>query len=205
DTMPGVTANTTFVYSVDAADAAGNRSARSASVSVVVTPKADTNPPTEPRALAANTRDIFDGAAPAIGPHDVRLSWTAASDNIGVSGYGIYRRSAASLTPTAPVFTKIADVNGSTLTFTDANVAVGTYDYSVDAVDSAGNRSPLATAALNIVTVDDPPQGAHSIIPFPQRDFVSSSGYPASDGPYVVTVIRGGKVWALSMPVPVVE
>ena len=206
DTMPGVTANTTFVYSVDAADAAGNRSARSASVSVVVTPKADTNPPTEPRALAANTRDIFAGAAPAIGPHDVRLSWTAASDNIGVGGYGIYRRSAASLTPAAPpAFTKIADVNGSTFTFTDANVAVGTYDYSVDAVDSAGNRSPLATAALDIVTVDDPPQGAHSIIPFPQRDFVSSSGYPVNDGPYIVTVIRGGKVWARSTAVPVVE
>ena len=199
-----VATGATYTYSVDAADAAGNRSAQSASVTVVVTAIADKTAPSQPTGLVADTRDLYSGtAAPAIGPRDVKLSWTAATDNVGVAGYGIYRRPAKAYNATA-AFVKIADVNGSTLTFTDRNVAAGTYDYTIDAVDSAGNRSGQASAALNVVTIDDPPQGSHSIIPFPARDFVSSSGYAVSEGPITITVIRGGKVWARSTPVDVV-
>jgi hypothetical protein len=98
-------------------------------------------------------------------------------------------------------------VNGTTLTYTDLNVAVGTYDYAVDAVDSAGNRSDATKrpTALDVQSVDDPPLGKHSIIPFPQRDFVSSTGYAVTEGPIVITLIRGGKVWAKSTPIDVVE
>ena len=197
--------STTFTYTVDAADAARNRSAQSAPATVVVTPVADTTAPSQPTALAADTRDLYSSAsAPALGPRDVKLSWTAATDTIGVTGYGIYRRPAASL-GAASAFTKIADLNGTTLTYTDLDLAVGTYDYTVDAIDSAGNRSLPAAAAVDIVTVDDPPAGSHSIISFPQRDFVSSTGYAVGEGPVIVSVIRNGKVWARSTPVPVAE
>jgi CTP:molybdopterin cytidylyltransferase MocA len=42
--------------------------------------------------------------------------------------------------------------------------------------------------------VNDPPAAPHSIISFPQRDFVSASGYALADGPVRVDVIRGGSV-----------
>jgi hypothetical protein len=209
DAVNPVTANTRYTYTVDAADAAGNRSVQSASVTVTVSPKADNSIPVLNGTLTANTRDVYTGTAPAIGPKDVRLSWPAGSDNIGIAGYGIYRRPAASLTaPAVPAaFVKVADVNGTTLTYTDANVATGTYDYAVDAADSAGNRSDATKrpTALDVQTVDDPPQGKHSILSFPQRDFVSSTGYAVSEGPVTVTVIRNGKLWARSTPVSVVE
>jgi hypothetical protein len=208
DTVTGVAGGTqTYTYTVSAGDGAGNVSPRSAPASATVTPKADTTAPDAVTTLVANTRDVYTGAtAPAIGAHDVSLSWSATRDNVGVAGYGIYRRPAASLTPAAvPAFTKIADVNAATLAFVDRSVATGTYDYTIDAVDSAGNRSKTGTIATDVQTVDDPPQGKHSIIPFPQRDFVSSTGYAVSEGPIVITVIRGGKVWARSTPIAVVE
>ena len=212
DTVPGAATNTnvTYTYRVDAADAIPNRSALSNAVNVLVTQKADTGRPGLPGGFTADTRDLYSAStAPAIGPHDVKLSWTAAADNIGVTGYGVYRRPAASLTaPVAPAaFKKIADVNGTTLTYTDANVATGTYDYAVDAVDSAGNRSDPTKlpVAFDVQSVDDPPLGKHSIIPFPQRDFVSSTGYAVTEGPIVVSVIRKGKLWARSTKIDVVE
>jgi hypothetical protein len=210
----------TYTYTVSAGDAAGNRSAQSAPISVVVAGAADVTPPTAPTNLIADTRDIYAGAtapSPALGARDVRLTWSASTDNVAVTGYGVYRRRLTQTDPARVVgaYTKIADLNAATLTFTDVNVAVGTYDYTVRAVDSAGNTSADAdfrTAA----SVNDPPRAgnqlatppvmAHQIISFPQRDFVSGSGYvdrfdpadPLSVARVTVTVIRNGKVWATS-------
>jgi len=200
-----VTTPGTYTYTVDAADAAGNRSAQSSSVTVTITATADKTAPTVPGSFAANTRDLFTTpAAPAIGSHDVKLSWTASSDNSGVAGYTVYRRPAVAFGAASP-FTAIASVNGSTFTYTDVNVPTGSYDYTVDAFDSAANRSAQAPFAASVASVDDPPQGTHLIIAFPQRDFVSSAGYAVKDGPITVSVIRGGKLWAVSTPVAVVE
>ena len=210
ETVAANNTNTPVVYSyaVDAADQAGNRSAQSAPVSISISQQADASKPTTPGGFTADTRDVYSGAtAPAIGPRDVRLSWIASTDNVGVATYAIYRRAAASLTaPSAPeAFVKIVDVNGSTLSYVDRDVALGTYDYTVDAVDSAGNRSAQAAIAANVVTVNDPPTGSHAIMPFPQRDFVSSGGYALTEGPIAIEVIRNGKIWARSTPVDVVE
>ncbi|HEX8178696.1 MAG TPA: hypothetical protein VF525_04050 [Pyrinomonadaceae bacterium] len=195
----------TYTYTVDAADSSGNRSAQSAAATAIVTAVADTIAPTTPTNLVANTRDIYTSAvAPAIGPQDILLTWTAATDNVGVTSYGIYRRVSASAAAPAGAFTKIADLGAGVLTYTDVSIAPGTYDYAVDAADTAGNRS--AQSALgSAASVSDAPVAPHSIIPFPQRDFVSSTGYAVSEGPVVVSVIRGGRVLSTSTPVPVVE
>jgi fibronectin type 3 domain-containing protein len=210
----------TYTYTVSAGDAAGNRSAQSAPISVVVAGAADVTPPTAPTNLIADTRDIYSGAvapSPALGAQDVKLTWAASTDNVAVTGYGVYRRRLTQTDPARIVgaYTKIADLNSATLTFTDVNVPVGTYDYTVRAVDSAGNSSADAdfrTAA----SVNDPPRAgnplaappvvAHQIISFPQRDFVSGTGYvdrfnpadPTTVAHVTVTVIRNGKVWATS-------
>jgi hypothetical protein len=85
----------------------------------------DTEPPTTPTDLSAT---------PA-GPHEVDLSWTAATDNIGVASYGVYRDGV--LIGTA-----------SSTTFSDQTaVPDTTYEYAVDAVDAEGNRSALSAPA----------------------------------------------------------
>jgi len=86
----------------------------------------DVESPTTPSALAASV----------INTSDVELTWAAAEDNVEVVGYTIYRDAAA-----------ITTVSGSTLSFIDTNLTPATtYQYSIDAFDVAGNRSPLSTS-----------------------------------------------------------
>ncbi len=67
----------------------------------------------------------------------VSLSWTAATDNVGVTGYQVRRAG-----------TVVATVSGTTFTNTGLNPSTA-YSYSVVATDAAGNLS----AASNTVTV----------------------------------------------------
>lgn len=60
----------------------------------------------------------------------LRLGWTASTDNVGVTGYAIYRNNAA-----------VATVAGNVLTFTEAQPATATVEYVVRARDAAGNES----------------------------------------------------------------
>jgi chitodextrinase len=119
-----VNQTTTYNYSVDAFDAAGNHSAQSASVGV--TPP-DVTPPTVPSGLTAI----------ATGMPSVVLNWTAASDNVGVTGYTIYRGGTAlAAVPATPTSYQDTSVVGST-----------TYSYTVDAYDAAGNHSAQSSPA----------------------------------------------------------
>ena len=106
----------TWSYEVRAQDAAGNRSGKTPPVSAQVG-SADTTPPSAPTGLTATG-----------GPGQVSLSWTAATDDRGVTGYLVYRNGA---------------YRGWTAgtTFVDAGLAPGTYTYDLRAQDAAGNRS----------------------------------------------------------------
>ena len=77
--------------------------------------------------------------------HDrVTLSWSAATDNVGVVGYEIYRDG------------QLLATRGTGTTYSDATVQSRTsYEYSVRAVDAAGNRSQAAGPAS--VTTPAPP------------------------------------------------
>lgn len=122
-----VSASTQYSYTVSAVDAAGNRSAES-TASVVTTPSVpDTTAPTVPVLTAT-----------AASPTSVNLSWTTATDAVGVASYRIRRGG--------------ADLSGATAltgtSFTDSTAAPSTaYSYTVSAVDGAGNRSAESTAA----------------------------------------------------------
>jgi ASPM-SPD-2-Hydin domain-containing protein/fibronectin type III domain protein len=192
----------TYRYTVSAVDAEGNHSAASAPATVVVTGALDNEAPTQPQALVADTRDVYTGAtAPSLGSRDVRLTWATSSDNVGVTSYAIYRARITAIEPReVGGFTKIADVATGT-TYTDLNVPAGTYDYTVEARDSAGNASERAGVAT-AVSVEDAPVLPHSVIPFPARDFVSASGFGANEGPVMISVIRGGKTIAVSTLIP---
>ena len=67
----------------------------------------------------------------------VNVSWSASSDNVGVTGYDVIRNGGV-----------IASVSGSTLTYADSAVAPSTaYSYQIAAKDLAGNASAPSTAS----------------------------------------------------------
>jgi chitodextrinase len=87
-------------------------------------PPTDTQAPTAPTNLQATASGLMR----------VDLSWNASSDNVGVTGYEVYRGGTLVATTTIPGYT-------------DSSVAAGgTYTYQVKARDAAGNRSALSNS-----------------------------------------------------------
>ena len=85
----------------------------------------DTTAPSVPTGLTAS--------APCVS--QVSLNWTASTDNVGVTGYDVYRNG-----------TKIA--TSTTTTFQDSGLSASTkYTYTVDAFDAAGNTSAESASA----------------------------------------------------------
>jgi hypothetical protein len=101
---------------------------------------ADTAAPTAPSGLAATAQT--DGAA---------VSWTAATDNVGVDEYRVYRSTTAGFTPSAA--NRVARVPSGT-SWTDTGRAAGTYHYRVKAIDKAGNLGPASNQATAVVAGD---------------------------------------------------
>ena len=112
-------------------------------------PWEDTQPPTAPTNLAASG---------AIG--SVSLSWTAATDNVGVTQYNVYRSTTPGFTPTSanPIGTS------TTTNYTDY-VAAGTYYYLVTAQDAAGNVGPPSNQATGTSSPDTIPPTVSIISP----------------------------------------
>src|SRR5205814_547072 len=102
----------------------GTLSPDSASVCGTTVIAADTTPPTTPTGLTAAVA----------GSSGANLSWTASTDNVGVTGYIVRRNGVQVATPTATGF---ADTGLSAAT---------TYSYTVAARDAAGNISPDSTS-----------------------------------------------------------
>ncbi|KUL70441.1 MULTISPECIES: glycoside hydrolase family 6 protein [unclassified Streptomyces] len=90
----------------------------------------DTTAPTAPTGLLATAKTASS----------VSLAWTAATDNVGVTGYDVYRDG-----------TRVGSPSAGT-TYTDTGLSAATaYSYTVRARDAAGNVS-AASAALSVTT-----------------------------------------------------
>ena len=125
----GLTAGTTYSYTVAAYDAAGNVSAQSTAASAT-TQAPDTTPPSVPAGLSAT----------AVSSTQINLSWTASTDNVGVTGYDVFRNGTQVGTTT-------------TTSYQDTGLTAGTtYNYTVAAYDAAGNVSAQSTAASATTT-----------------------------------------------------
>ncbi|MGC0327757.1 mannan endo-1,4-beta-mannosidase [Streptomyces sp. SAI-170] len=98
---------------------------------------ADTQPPTAPGTPTAS----------AVTATSVTLTWPAATDNVGVTGYDVVRVASGSETAAAASTTTSATVTGLT-----ANTA---YTFAVYAKDAAGNRS-TRSATVNVTTGSTP-------------------------------------------------
>ena len=124
----GLSAATAYSYRVRAVDAAGNLGPFSSTVSVTTPAATDTTPPTAPTNLAAS----------AVSATQVNLTWTAATDNVAVTGYRVERCQGAGCSTYTQVGTP------TTTSFNNTGLAPSTtYRYRVRAVDAAGNLGPL--------------------------------------------------------------
>lgn len=130
---------TAYTYEVAAVDGAGNESEKSALITVETKelPAVDTEAPTEPKGLHSmgETENTVD------------LMWTAATDNVGVDYYEIYRNG------------ERVHVNVSGTRMIDKGLQSDTaYMYEVKAVDAAGNLSEKSNT-LNVKTKEKAPEG----------------------------------------------
>ncbi|WP_243735045.1 pectinesterase family protein [Paenibacillus turpanensis] len=135
--VSGLTAGASYTFKVEAVDAAGNWSTSGPSLTVI----------------AGETPVVTDTAAPvwtngrltasSVGETGLTLSWNAASDNIGVTGYKVYRGT-----------TLLTTVTGSVYTYPVTGLGSGTrYTFTVQAGDAAGNWSTNGPTVT--VTTDD--------------------------------------------------
>ncbi|HEY5291241.1 MAG TPA: fibronectin type III domain-containing protein, partial [Burkholderiales bacterium] len=128
----GLTPSTLYSYTVQACDAASNCSAQSSPVSVTTQAIPDTQAPTIPAGLTAA----------AVSSVQINLTWSAATDNVGVTQYKVYRDGALIATLNAPI-TGYGD---------SGLIATTLHSYAVAACDAAGNcsvpSSPSATTTL---------------------------------------------------------
>ncbi|MGC4746514.1 glycoside hydrolase family 9 protein [Micromonospora sp. DT201] len=150
----------TYEFSVVARDGAGNTSAASSVLSVTTPPagSADTTAPSVPGTPVAS----------AVTATGLSLSWAASTDNVGVTGYRVYRE-AGTTDPLvgSPTATTLA-VSGLT--------ASTAYQFYVVAVDAAGNTS--AASAPVAVTTAPAPVGGTCTVGYATNDW--STGFTAT-------------------------
>src|SRR6058998_1751352 len=105
----------------------------------------DTTPPTAPGNLVAT----------AVSSSQIDLSWTASTDDVGVTGYRVDRCQGAGCTS----FTQIATPTGTS--HSDTGLAPSTsYSYQVTAVDAAGNVSTASAPGTAGTPADTTPPSA---------------------------------------------
>ena len=130
----GLTPSTTYDFTVEAFDAASNVSGLSNVETVTTLSPPDTTAPSDPTSLtSANTSQTTTD-----------LSWTASTDNVGVTGYNVYQDAVL-----------IATVTGTTYNVIGLTPST-TYDFTVEAFDAASNVSGLSNVET-VLTLSPPP------------------------------------------------
>ncbi|SEU12534.1 glycoside hydrolase family 3 N-terminal domain-containing protein [Nonomuraea wenchangensis] len=140
----------------------------------------DTTPPTAPGAPSAG--DVTSSS--------VRLTWAAATDDVGVTGYDVVRVTGTGETVVASSATPAATVSG---------LAAGTsYTFAVYAKDAAGNRSPRS-ATVAVTTRPEGGTGGCSVTASVQSQW--GNGYVVQ-----LTVTNTGTTaltgWAVTFTLP---
>ena len=128
--LTGLTANTEYTVSVSAVDAAGNESAKS-KAAIFTTLEAEEEKDTEVPGVPTNV------SAADVTQTGAKVTWSEATDNVGVAGYNVYVNEA-----------KVNEelVAGTEFALTGLTEATE-YTVRVSAVDAAGNESARSEAA----------------------------------------------------------
>ncbi len=123
--VTGLTASTSYSFTVAAVDAVGNVSSQSSATSATTQAAPDTAAPTVPGSLTATT----------VSQTQINLAWVASTDNVGVVGYRVYRGGSQVATTTTPAYSNTGLTAGTS------------YSFTVAAYDAAGNVSSQSSAA----------------------------------------------------------
>lgn len=122
----GLMEDTMYTYQVRAVDQAGNISEMSNTVTARTKPTEEILPPADPLNLRIDD----------VTTNSVSLSWEAAIDDVGVTGYHVYRDDQL-----------IQTLSGTELSYIDTGLMEATtYTYKIRAVDQAGNLSEASSA-----------------------------------------------------------
>jgi hypothetical protein len=117
-----------YPFTITATNGVGSPATQSFTLTVQV----DTQPPTTPTNLTAT----------AASGSQINLSWTASTDNVGVTGYLVERCAGVGCSS----FARVLTVPGTT--YSDTGLVSNTsYTYQVKATDAAGNFSPYSNTA----------------------------------------------------------
>ncbi|KJD34905.1 hypothetical protein PW52_12405 [Tamlana sedimentorum] len=119
-TLTNLTESTTYNLIIRAIDAAGNESEDSNIEIFTTNTPEDTQAPTVPRNLIAT--NITETTA--------EITWTASTDNIGVTGYNIFNN--------GTLLTSVGNITNYTLTGLNTS---SLYNLTITAFDAAGNES----------------------------------------------------------------
>ncbi|MFT7834866.1 fibronectin type III domain-containing protein [Saccharothrix sp. BKS2] len=128
---------TYYAYTVDDPNTVPAKVRAGAGVGRLGSPVPDTTPPAAPGGLRSSGTSATS----------VSLAWNAATDNVGVSGYTVYREAGAT-------DVRVGTATGTSFTVTGLSPATD-YTFYVVAGDAAGNASSPSGA----VTVRTPDQG----------------------------------------------
>jgi chitodextrinase len=139
-TLTGLACGTTYEIGLTAVDAAGNESYRPEAIknestsacstptpTPTPTPAPDTQPPSVPQGFTTTGKTQTS----------ISVTWNASSDNVGVTGYRIYRNG-----------TRIAQITQTNYTLTGLACNT-TYEIGLTAIDAAGNESYRPQALKN--------------------------------------------------------
>jgi hypothetical protein len=133
------------------------------------------------RVGAARARHARDKEAPSApgtlvaraGDRQAKLFWGAATDNVRVNGYRVFKNGV-----------QIASVNAATLSYTDGPLTNGnTYTYTVTAVDGAGNQSAPSNAAAVTPAAGSNPNPSTNPKPTPNPTPTPTPTPPGAGGP----------------------
>ena len=134
-TLTSLKCGTSYLVAIDAADAAGNRSAQASSFFRTSACPSTNKPPSTPTLVqVAKTTQT-----------SVALSWTASTDDVGVTGYGLYLSGS-----------RTSETTGTTGEFTGLKCGT-TYTLGVDAKDAGGLRSAVASLSTATSPCSPPP------------------------------------------------
>jgi uncharacterized repeat protein (TIGR01451 family) len=126
-TSPAAETEASYGFSANVTDPAESLHTSSAMASYIVESidNADTEAPSVPTGLKAEPKG-----------KNIKLTWNASTDNVGVSGYAVWRDGARIADTTETAYVDKSAPSGSSCS------------YSVSAYDAAGNMSPLSSEAL---------------------------------------------------------
>ncbi|KOP68109.1 chitinase [Bacillus sp. FJAT-18019] len=153
--IAGLSPSTSYVFTVKARDAAGNQSAASNPVTVTTSAVGggDQVAPTAPSNVQVTNKSASS----------VSLSWTASTDNVGVTGY------------TITYGTNNLDVSGTTAVINGLS-ANTTYQFTIKAKDAAGNLSPGTTISVTTDASAGGPQAWAPNVSYKANDEVTYGG-----------------------------